>query len=713
MILATKLGSVETSLNNEVHFFKFKASAKAFDMWSSGLYSNKIQSVVRELSTNAWDSHQKACKENAPFVVHLPNMLEPFFSVRDNGVGLSEDDVLNLYSTYFDSDKTNSNKEGGCFGLGSKSPFCYTDNFSISSRFDGREKTYLIFVNEAGLPCITKVGDEPTDLENGFEVKLAVESRDFYQFQRDAEHVLSFFEPRPVVIGAADFKFKSEKFLINKPDYKLYETSQGKSFIVMGNVCYPFNHYDVDSTYGNASSIISHGLIVKLKIGEVEPSTNRESLQFTQKVKDKVKEVIAKVIIELKTDCETQIAAAKTLWEARLLYEKLRLSAMKQIYNFHNVIWKDSNGKEFDLSNVIHPQNHGVSINRMKKESYNDKIKNVTHNALVISEDVHYFICDDNQSISKVKFWMSENSENTVYLITRPLEQLLRDTVTNEFIPNENRDIDFTRWKKFLDETGLVDYKYTSHLPKPTRKQRSNGGMVTASPKTTGFYRFKLDTGEYDKVSNFWEQWSIDLKDTSVEYLYVHFDMFATKRQDGTECQPNVLTRIIRNLNTLTGKTYEVFGVNKLNFPKIEGKSNWKNLHEFVRETLKANKHILDEINEKEEYSEYNTNTWKYLQKWIGQFDDSTLKKLIEKDARIDNFDSDKHRPFIELNERYNAVRGKSVYIPGKYKAECFKVMRKYPMLNLARGNWKNTSRKLAYYIKTIDKQIAELRNNG
>jgi hypothetical protein len=48
---------VEKSGNFRSTDFKIKNSAKMFKILSSGLYKNKIRAILREFSTNAWDSH--------------------------------------------------------------------------------------------------------------------------------------------------------------------------------------------------------------------------------------------------------------------------------------------------------------------------------------------------------------------------------------------------------------------------------------------------------------------------------------------------------------------------------------------------------------------------------------------------------------------------------------------------------------------------------
>ena len=193
----------------EIGEFRIRNSAKAFNILSSGLYANKIRAIIRELSCNAVDSHVAAGKSSVPFDVHLPNQLEPWFSIRDYGTGLSHEQVTNIYTTYFESTKTNSNEFIGALGLGSKSPFSYTDNFTVTAVQNGKKGIYSAFINEQGVPSIALMMEEETTDPNGVEVRFAVEDRyDFDKFRSEARHVYEYFKLRPVISGNADFKFK-------------------------------------------------------------------------------------------------------------------------------------------------------------------------------------------------------------------------------------------------------------------------------------------------------------------------------------------------------------------------------------------------------------------------------------------------------------------------------------------------------------------------
>ena len=148
MKLQKNTNLIERSQKFEQSNYTIEATAKAFSILSDGLYANKIKAVVRELSTNAYDSHIDAGKPDVPFEVHLPNSMEPHFSIRDFGTGLSHEDCMNLYTTYFRSNRTDSNKAVGCMGLGSKSPFAYNDSFTVESFFNGKHRTYNAYKNE-------------------------------------------------------------------------------------------------------------------------------------------------------------------------------------------------------------------------------------------------------------------------------------------------------------------------------------------------------------------------------------------------------------------------------------------------------------------------------------------------------------------------------------------------------------------------------------
>ena len=92
MQVKTNPNVVSNTLSNTTQY-SIKASAKAFNILSDGLYSDKIAAPIRELATNAYDAHVANDNINTPFDVHLPSVAEPWFAIRDYGIGMSKQEL--------------------------------------------------------------------------------------------------------------------------------------------------------------------------------------------------------------------------------------------------------------------------------------------------------------------------------------------------------------------------------------------------------------------------------------------------------------------------------------------------------------------------------------------------------------------------------------------------------------------------------------------
>ena len=157
-----------------------KVTAKSFHLMISQLYTNTIAAFIRELSTNAYEAHQMLGIESEPFEVSLPNLMNPSFKIRDFGPGLSKEEVRKVYVMLFESTKTHSNEMGGCFGLGSASPFAYSVDvqFGVISYNGGIKSCYTVFKNEFGFPKMNLVHQEPSSERTGVEISIPINRED-------------------------------------------------------------------------------------------------------------------------------------------------------------------------------------------------------------------------------------------------------------------------------------------------------------------------------------------------------------------------------------------------------------------------------------------------------------------------------------------------------------------------------------------------------
>ncbi len=205
MQIEEKSNVIETGGLGASGSFSIKTTAAAFQMLSSGLYSNKIRAVIRELSSNAVDAHTMVQTPERPIEVKLPNSLDSQFYVKDFGPGLSDDAVMNMYTRYFDSSKQASNDFIGGFGVGSKSPFAYTDAFTVESRHNGMRHLYTAFIGEQNTPQIAQIGTFPMEEgeTTGLTVSMPVKPQDFNAFEREAMDLFQWFEVKPTLLGTS------------------------------------------------------------------------------------------------------------------------------------------------------------------------------------------------------------------------------------------------------------------------------------------------------------------------------------------------------------------------------------------------------------------------------------------------------------------------------------------------------------------------------
>lgn len=305
MKLNTNTQSVTGQGFNAVTDFTVEVNSKTFKVLSDTIYKDKIGSIVRELSCNAFDSHTVAGIKDKPFDIHLPDAFEPYFSIRDYGTGISPEDIIRVYTSYFTSTKDQSNDEVGAFGLGSKTPFSYTDAFTVISIYEGKKTIYNAHVSN-GLPSIVAYGDpEPTDEPNGLEVTVSVETLDYKSFKEAVKRQLKFFPVKPNIVNGEvtwdnytpTLSFQGFTFYkIERSGHSYYgRSNMAGLFLKQGPVAYPVD-FDILNQYLSSKGIKSSpfyryierqsssyytGIIIDMPIGTVEVTASREGISYS------------------------------------------------------------------------------------------------------------------------------------------------------------------------------------------------------------------------------------------------------------------------------------------------------------------------------------------------------------------------------------------------------------------------------------------------
>lgn len=311
-----QLGDVES------HKVKIKASGKAFATLVRGIYEDKVAAFVREIATNALDAHIQAGTPELPFRVDMPDGFDPYYRVRDYGVSMDHDTVVNIFGTLFESTKDDSNEVVGAFGLGSKSPLAYADSFEVTAWLDGERRVYLVSIDNEGTPTITVLSREASDDPQGLEVAVPIRDGDYSAVADAAKNILPGFDVMPKVVGtdipAPNVVFEGDGYRLVKTDRQWGST---KILVRMGCVLYPVDERSIGGYgLGLHSFDGSIDLVIDVPMGSVGITTSREALELTEDTKamleGRVKGIITEVgeAVNAKFDaCSNRLEATKLL----------------------------------------------------------------------------------------------------------------------------------------------------------------------------------------------------------------------------------------------------------------------------------------------------------------------------------------------------------------------------------------------------------------
>lgn len=296
-------------------------SAKVFSLFETQIYSDNfraiVRAIVRELVANAIDSHRMA--DNPDQVhVYLPDEFDPYFRVKDQGLGMSHEFCMNDFMRYSDgSTKDHSDEAIGGFGAGSKSAFSYTDQFTLRAVHNGVLSIYTVFKDEDGIPSIALLDQSQTDEVNGVEFQVPVEPDDFHKFVAAAQTHLPYFLPEiqlhGTTIDPVHYVQRGAKWGVRPRD------QSNKPQVVMGGMAYPIDPYQLDYKlrYDNRlSPLLNMPIDLYLPIGACTVPLSREGLLYDAKTKAAIAAILAEIIDEITADLPTMFDGQPSLWMA-------------------------------------------------------------------------------------------------------------------------------------------------------------------------------------------------------------------------------------------------------------------------------------------------------------------------------------------------------------------------------------------------------------
>lgn len=274
-----------------------------FKGFSDNLYSNKIGSIVREITSNCFDAHEElGIRADVEITIKDPDPLvneSGKVSFRDFGVGLDPERIKNIFSKYFSSTKRGTNGQIGGFGIGAKSPLSYTEFFEVHTIVGGIKYQYMVH-RGVKVPRIELIHKEESDEPRGTEIIIPLKSpQDAHIFRKEMRSQLMYFDNIYYTNCGIDNDYtiiRGKHFIIRERsgmDTK-HPTSQMRACI--GKVSYPldFSQLDIIDSYN-----IRTDIALLFDIGEISVTMNRENIEYNDRTINVIKQRIKDVSKEL------------------------------------------------------------------------------------------------------------------------------------------------------------------------------------------------------------------------------------------------------------------------------------------------------------------------------------------------------------------------------------------------------------------------------
>ncbi|ANZ51446.1 rIIA lysis inhibitor [Enterobacteria phage GiZh] len=657
MIITTEK---ETILGNgsKSKAFSIAANPKVFKILSSDLYTNKIRAVVRELITNMIDAH--ALNGNPEkFIIQVPGRLDPRFVCRDFGPGMSDFDIQGddnspgLYNSYFSSSKAESNDFIGGFGLGSKSPFSYTDTFSITSYHKGEIRGYVAYMDGDG-PQIkpTFVKEMGPDDKTGIEIVVPVEEKDFRNFAYEVSYIMRPFKDLAIINGLdreIDYFPDFDDYYGVNPER--YWPDRGGLYAIYGGIVYPIDGVIRDRNWLSIRNEVNY---IKFPMGSLDIAPSREALSLDDRTRkniiERVKELSEKAFNE-------DVKRFKESTSPRHTYREL----MKMGYSARD--YMISNSVKFTTKNLSYkkmqsmfePDSKLCNAGVVYEVNLDPRLKRIkqSHETSAVASSYRLF----GINTTKINI-VIDNIKNRVNIV-RGLAHALDDSEFNNTLnihhnerllfinPEVESQIDLLPDIMAMFESDEVNIHYLSeiealvksYIPKVVKSKAPR-------PKAATAFKFEIKDGRWEKEELFTLTSEADEITGYVAYMH-RSDIFS---MDGTTslCHPSM--NILIRMANLIGIN-EFYVIRPLLQKKVKELGQCQCIFEALRDLYVD---AFDDV-DYDKYVGYSSSAQRYIDKII---------KYPELDFMMKYFSTDEvSEEYTRLGNMVSSLRG--VYFNG------------------------------------------------
>ena len=551
--------------------FRIAANSFMFNTIRREIYTDPVSSVVREIIANGLDAQSENGSTEPLTIIEGESLV-----IIDHGPGITRQVLEEVLTVYGNSSKRETNDQVGQYGLGSKSIFAITDQFSIETVItkDGSnfKSTYVATLDESeGGGIIILQDDLPTDEPTSTKIKIPIKNDIRSQIAAAIERYCTFTTPRPLVAWSGNKVVDWAKPKIETDRWAIYDKdvlSKYKFNVLYNEIPYYVDNLDLPT-----------GLVVKFKIGELELPASRESVRRTPELVDIVNNTINDYKDYLAAWVQSSIESIQDAWDL-VSFLKTHETLIKLIKS--EITWQGITiPLPFDdhymyAERASHYSNRKLDINYVKKSTDQYQFYKTYYLFKIIHKDAILLVenaeqCENSYHRRKIYKFLQDSGQREVLLINQegnyhPFIELFRQYATPikdvKLVNNKSEtvkdvyNIQVGNHKSDKMRVNIYEGDFIYHTSKMPRHDYFPGGRTCIIPTNSRVYKkiqglpnwFTPETYLIKKLAE--KNLTLNDLDKCVQYGY-----YKTSSMLIRECLP--VEKLIDNYDEKVKQNYE------------------------------------------------------------------------------------------------------------------------------------------------------------
>lgn len=303
-----------------------------FEILRNKLYKDPIAAICREISCNARDANREVNRANEPIEITFPGINDPNFRIKDHGLGITNDRMAGIFIKYGSSTKREDNTQTGFFGCGSKTPFAYSDTFTIITTCDDHKtRTYSAYIDSTRIGKLALLSEMEDSLTpTGTTIIIPVKSGDYPKFIDATLDATQYWDIKPILKGPKLNKTWEEISIFHAGDnwalrntgihkYGYYNASE--SVAIIDGIGYLIDDKHLPKFTNDQKKLLMNNFILYFGNGELSLSASRDSIHYDDRTQKLLSDRVSQVQKEVEAKITAKIQNQPTYREAAKLTE--------------------------------------------------------------------------------------------------------------------------------------------------------------------------------------------------------------------------------------------------------------------------------------------------------------------------------------------------------------------------------------------------------